>query len=123
MCINNNIRVVVLTSQEKWDRMKNICRFWLDLVNQGVSELDHKQLRLDCGFMVSIAQAYLWMKPYLNGFHLSLEKWRDGRSSEGWKIHARPALEEDDTGENTSDEGKLNEIKIQLLTNNLKDEG
>jgi hypothetical protein len=26
------------------------------------------------------------MKPYLKGFHLSLETWRGGRDSEGWKL-------------------------------------
>ncbi len=113
---------MVLTSQEKWDGMKNICRFWLDLLNQGVSKLDHKLLRSDHGFMVYAAQAYPWMKPYLKGFHLSLESWRDDRISEGWKIHARPALEEDVTGEDTSDEGNFIEIKIQLLTNSLEEE-
>ncbi len=26
------------------------------------------------------------MKPYLKGFHLSLEIWRGGRDAEGWKV-------------------------------------
>jgi hypothetical protein len=122
ICIDNDIWVVVLTLQEKWDCMKNIFWFWLDLLNQGVSELDHKQLKLDCGFMVYVVQAYPWMKPYLKGFHLSLERWREGQDSEGWKIYARPASEEDDTREDISDEGNFEEHKIQLLTNSLVEE-
>ncbi len=78
VCIDNDLGVVVLTSQEKWDRLKSICKFWLDLLNQGVSQLEHDWLQSDQGFMVYVVQAYPWMKPYLKGFHLSLEMWRDG---------------------------------------------
>jgi hypothetical protein len=62
------------------------------------------------------------MKPYLKGFHISLERWREGCDSEGWKIHARPASEEDDTKEDITDEGNFDEYKIQLLTNSLAEE-
>ncbi len=57
--------------------MKSICKHWLDLLNQEKMELDFKQLRLDWGFMVYVTQAYPGLKPYLKGFHLSLEMWRD----------------------------------------------
>ena len=36
--------VLVLTSQEKWDRMKNICNHWLTLLWDGETALAHKQL-------------------------------------------------------------------------------
>jgi hypothetical protein len=122
VCINNDLGVVVLTSQEKWDCMKCICRFWLDLLNQGISKLEHKQLRSDQGFMVYMAQAYPWMKPYVNGFHLLLEKWRDSCNNERWKIQARPTLEDKDTRGNTPEEGSFDDIKIQLLTHSLGEE-
>ncbi len=78
VCIDDNLEVVVLTSPKKWDRLKSICKFWLDLLNQGVSQLEHSWLRSDQGFMVYVAQAYPWMKFYLKRFHLLLEMWRDG---------------------------------------------
>ena len=65
--------VVVLTSQDKWDRMKAICSHWLGLINKGHTSLDFKRLRSDRGFMVYVTQAYPGMKPYLKGFHLTLE--------------------------------------------------
>ncbi len=69
--------MVVLTSQEKWDRMKNICKHWRDLLLQGKTELDFKQLRSDQGFMVYVTQAYPGLKPYLIG---DVERWtRQGR--------------------------------------------
>jgi hypothetical protein len=89
MCIEEGLRVVVLTSQEKWDQLKSICSFWLEIINQGVKELDYKHLLSDWGFMVYVTQAYPGMKPYLKGFHLLLETWREGRDEEGWKLCAK----------------------------------
>ncbi len=31
VCVEEDVRVVVLVSQDKWDRMKTICHQWLDL--------------------------------------------------------------------------------------------
>lgn len=84
--IEDNGSVAVTASQEKWDRMKAICNYWLDLLDEGMVDLDHKKLSSDRGFMVYAVQAFPAMKPYLKGFHLSLEMWRGGRDGEGWKI-------------------------------------
>ncbi len=73
MCIKEDGSVVLLTSQEKWDHLKTICRKWLDL--QGANELNFKELQSNQGSMVYVTQAYPGMKPYLKGFHLSLETW------------------------------------------------
>ena len=97
--------VVVLTSQDKWDRMKAICSHWLDLINKGHTALDFKQLRSDRGFMVYVTQAYPGMKPYLKGFHLTLEMWRGNRDSEGWK-----------------EPESLEDIKLRLLADSLCEE-
>lgn len=80
--------VMVLTSQDKWDKLKSICRHWKDVLDGGEVLLDHRRLLLDKGFLVYIAQAYPGMKPYLKGFHLSLEMWRGGRDKDGWKLPA-----------------------------------
>jgi hypothetical protein len=73
VCIEEDVGVVVLVSQDKWTRMKNICRHWLGLLTEGKTSLDFKQLRSNPGFMVYVTQAYPGLKPYLKGFHLSLE--------------------------------------------------
>jgi hypothetical protein len=70
------VGIVVLTSQEKWDRMKAICQHWHLLLVAGKTDLPFKQLQSDRGFMVYVTNAYPAMKPYLKGFHLSLEMWR-----------------------------------------------
>ena len=82
--------IVVLTSQEKWDRTKSICRHWMNVLLEGKSEVPFKQLESDRGFLVYVANAYPAMKPYLKGFHLSLEMWRGGRDEEGWKLKQDP---------------------------------
>ncbi len=76
VCVEEDCGVVVLTSQEKWDRMKAICYYWLHELNQGVTNLEFKYLRSDRGFVVYVTRAYPCMKPYLKGFHLSMEMWR-----------------------------------------------
>ena len=40
VCIKEDDGVVVLVSQEKWDRLKAICRYWLHSLVQGKTELD-----------------------------------------------------------------------------------
>ena len=107
--------VLVLTSQEKWDKMKSICNHWLDLLKRGETALDHKRLQSDCGFMVYVTQAYPMLKPYLKGFHLSLETWRGGRDEEGWKIRLQPRTEEEDDGPDRDEvEAELDEGDIMM---------
>ncbi len=78
VCVEEDRGVVVLTSQEKWDCMKTICEHWRVILENGDTDLDFKQLCSDREFMVYVTQAYPGMKPYLKGFHLSLETWRGG---------------------------------------------
>ncbi len=86
VCVEEDRGVVVLKSQEKWDRMKAICKHWRGILGRGDTDLDFKRLCSHQGFMVYVTQAYPGMKPYLKGFHLSLETWRGGRDSKGWKL-------------------------------------
>ena len=57
-----------------------------------------------------MTQAYPSMKPYLKGFHLSLETWRGGRDHEGWKAKPRSTVKE-----NASPIATMEEIKCTLL--------
>jgi hypothetical protein len=56
--MERDVRVVLLTSQEKWDGLKSICSKWLKCLCQGAMELDYKELQADQGFMVYVTQAY-----------------------------------------------------------------
>ena len=101
---DEKLGLVVLTSQDKWDRLKAICTKWLDEVRTGDGSLDHASLRSDKGFMVYVTQAYPSMKPYLKGFHLSMETWRGGRDAEGWKLPAGASEGIDEADMEDSDE-------------------
>jgi hypothetical protein len=118
VCVDEDRGVVVLTSQEKWDRMKAICEYWRGILGKDDTDLDFKRLRSDRGFMVYVTQAYPGMKPYLKGFHLSLETWRGGRDSEGWKLpkQREGVTKEEDTEATTS---SLDDLKVDLITRSL----
>jgi hypothetical protein len=109
VCVERNEGVVVMSSQDKWDRMKGICAHWLDKVSGGQNQLDFKRLRSDRGFMVYVTQAYPGMKPYLKGFHLSLETWRGNRCADGWK----------EGGENMEDEAEATPQDMEEMKHHL----
>ena len=44
--------LVILTSQDKWDRMKAIIDRWLTALQNGEKELDFKSLQSDQGFLI-----------------------------------------------------------------------
>ena len=82
--------VCVLTSVEKWLKLREILEKWSDrmIEQRGEEEikLSHKELLSDRGFLVYVTRTYPAMVPYLKGFHLTIEMWRGGRDSEGWKL-------------------------------------
>ncbi len=112
VCVEAERGVVVLTSQEKWDCMKAICEHWRNLLEQGETNLDFKQLRSDRGFMVYMTQAYPGMKSYLKGFRLSLETWR------GWKLPKQQEQGETKSTETTMLDNFL-DLKLDLLSHLL----
>jgi hypothetical protein len=88
--VEEDVGVAVLTSQDKWDKMKDICCFWLSQLRDGIMALEFNRLQSDRGFMVYATQAYPSMKPHLKGFHLSLETWRGGQDAKGWRLRETP---------------------------------
>ncbi len=127
--IDSVLGVVVLISQEKWDCLKAICKYWLEVLKRGETALDYKKLLSDRGFLVYVMHAYPSLKPYLKGFHLSLGTWRGGRNSDGWKVHLNQTetdLEEEKAtvlrGDDDSDDDSvqlqdnlMEELKMNLV--------
>jgi hypothetical protein len=68
--------------------------------------------------MVYVTQVYPGMKPYLKGFHLSLETWRGGHDSEGWKLPKQREQGETKSTETTTSDNFL-DLKLDLLTHSL----
>ncbi len=80
---DEKLGLVVLTSQEKWDKLKSICNKWLMRLEAGELDLDHIKLRPDKGFMVHVTHAYPTMKPYMKGF---ICLWKHGETEEMLKV-------------------------------------
>ena len=83
--------VCVLTSREKWTKMRGILLKWRKALVVCSPQLSHKELLSDRGFLVYVTRTYPAMVPYLKGFHLTIEMWRGGRDSEGWKMKGADA--------------------------------
>ena len=81
-------QVSLLISQKKWDKANVIIR-------RNIKELElrtvlnHEQLERDRGFLIYLSRTYKSMVPYLKGFHLTLDSWREGRDVDDWKKSRR----------------------------------
>jgi hypothetical protein len=119
ICVDKDRGVMVLMSQEKWNCMKAICEHWRGILVKGDTDLDFKRLRFDRGFMVYVTQAYPGMKPYVKGFHLSLETWRGGRDSKGWKLPKHQESVTKEGGVDATTTSTLDDLKVDLVTRSL----
>jgi len=88
--IYTDLGVCVLTSEEKWAKLKLILDRYYTLLKGGATELDHKQLLSNRGFLVYVTRNYPAMVPYLKG----IQMWRGDRDEEGWKI--KPGRQKND---------------------------
>jgi hypothetical protein len=118
ICIKEIGGAMILILQEKWDQRKAISTHWLGVVSGENTALDFKHLQSDQGFLVYVTEAYPGMKPYLKGFHLSLQTWRGGRDREGWKLEAKGTKgeEQDEEGEgNNKSPRVIEDVKIECV--------
>ena len=80
----------VTCSQEKWNKAKEIVsRRYREVVVDGAPTLSYKSLERDVGFLVHLSQTFPSIFPYLRGFYNTLNGWRKGRGSDGWKLTRR----------------------------------
>ena len=84
--ISNGQGIFAATTQEKWDKGKEIVRRTLEeMGNTESGQIDRKTLERGRGFMIHLARTYPGMVPFLKGMHHTLETWRGGRDEDGWK--------------------------------------
>jgi hypothetical protein len=113
---NPDVGVCVLTTEEKWLKFKGIIEKWLNRLESGEQQLNHKELQKDRGFCVHVCHNYPGMKPFLKGFHLSLEMWRGNRDAEGWKLPVKRVRVDDmiSYGEEDDEESDCDEDEALL---------
>ena len=82
------VGVFVTVSKKKWDRARNIIIKWATIIDEAeeLPMLNYSELESDIGFLIHLSMSYPMIKPFLRGFYLSLNSWRDGRDRDGWKI-------------------------------------
>ena len=78
----DKLGVCVLTSKEKWDKLKGILTKWVARLQSGDADLLHKELLSDRGFLVYVTRNF----PPLMGFNLTIEILRGNRDTVGWKL-------------------------------------
>jgi hypothetical protein len=77
--------VFVLASEEKWLKAKRLLTEVLVLLDAGSLSLPRKRLEQIRGFLMYVMRTYMGMAPHVIGFHMTIDSWRKGRDSEGWR--------------------------------------
>mmetsp|Transcript_21443 Transcript_21443/g.30696 ORF Transcript_21443/g.30696 Transcript_21443/m.30696 type:complete len:502 (+) Transcript_21443:2685-4190(+) len=77
--------VGVNCTQEKWDKAKGYLKSVQEEL-MTMPQLNHKNLERIRGFLLYVTRTYPGLVPYLKGFHLTLDSWRPGRDSDGWRL-------------------------------------
>ena len=83
----------VFSTLGKWNKVKKIVHFWLEILNDDITKVGYKELEKDVGFLCHVSRTYPSMIPYLKGFYNTLNGWRADRNEEGWKIGKTAWLE------------------------------
>jgi hypothetical protein len=104
--------VFAFVSQEKWDKAKSQIEEVIEMVEKDPDRLDHKRLEQVRGFLQYITQTYSGMTPYLIGFHLTLDGWRENRTDSGWRKKEKP---QEKPPKNQGDSGASEEmLKMEI---------
>ena len=81
----NEDGVGVNCTQEKWDKTKGYLLSIHEVIS-GSDLINHKMLERIRGFLLYVTKTYPAMVPFLKGIHLTLDSWRPGRDSDGWRL-------------------------------------
>ena len=94
--------VCTLLPQDKWDRAKTILQWVESELDSPDGKIEFKRLESERGFLIYALRGYPALKPYLKGFHATLDSWRSGRDTFGWKVKKK---KEDEHLEDLEDGG------------------
>ena len=78
-------------AQKKWDKAKTQLSTLLSNFDSPshLPMFDLKDLERKVGFLVHLGMTYPLMRPFLRSFYLTMNSWRPGRDSNGWKLSPR----------------------------------
>ena len=76
-------------SQEKWDKGRQMIERHSKAISTSADSrpfLDRRQLEKETGFLNHLSMTFETMVPFLKGFYLTLNSWREGRDENDWKL-------------------------------------
>ena len=53
---------------------------------EDLPDFDLKDLERKAGFLVHLSMTYPLLPPFMRGFYLTMNTWREGRDQDGWKM-------------------------------------
>jgi len=99
-----------LITQKKWTKTQDFLD-WVDEHLEAEREMERKAFKSGTGFLLHVGETYqAEVQPYLQGFFLSENSWRDDRDAEGYQHQGSaepPPVEEDKLFE----EGLLDDVE------------
>jgi len=72
---------------DKWNKGKSILRELEPWTSEnGPQEINRKDLEKKTGFLLHLTMTFSSFRPFMKGFHLTLNSWRTKRDGGGWKL-------------------------------------
>lgn len=82
----------VKATQEKWEKTRRLLEQTLAWIDSG-DPICRKVLESVRGSLVYLQRTYPAITPYVKGYHLTIDGWRDNRDREGWRLpNVRPSV-------------------------------
>jgi hypothetical protein len=83
--IHTEGRLLLTVSVERWAKTQGLVKELDDMLANGrpLPKLRLEQIR---GYLIYITRTFSWAEPYLKGLHLTIDGWRRGRDSHGFRV-------------------------------------
>jgi hypothetical protein len=85
IAFSTEVGVGITCPAGKWDKAKGLLATLQQSLGQN-EDLDRTSLESMRGFLNHLARTFPVITPYLKGFHLTLDGWRENRSDDMWKL-------------------------------------
>jgi hypothetical protein len=76
----------VLISQEKWDKARTLVKEMEAMLDKDSASMNRKRIEQIQGFLKYVTEMYTSTTSSLIGVHMTVDSWRAGRDSEGWRL-------------------------------------
>jgi hypothetical protein len=81
-------RITRSVTQAKWDKGRETVK-WVRRHQEAGKGFPFKAFLSKKGFLVHLCMTYKFLTPFMKGFHLLTDSWREKRAKDGWKVKSR----------------------------------